>query len=88
MSTLVLPQNGSFREPFPPTRFKYEAESRERYNVRPEKKGKNVYWHMKKMINGRRYHQYVAKEGSLSQVLLENCAQLIEYQSERNGGQS
>jgi len=86
MSVLVLPQNGSFREPFPPTRFKYEAESRERYSVRPEKKGKRTYWHMRKQINGRLFNQYVAKSGSLSHVLLENCAKLIEYQSERNQG--
>ena len=84
MSFLVLPQNGYFQEPFPPSPFKYEAESRERYTVRPEKKGERIYWHMRKMINGRLFNQYVAKSGSLSHVLLENCAKLIEYQSERN----
>ena len=86
MSNLVLPQNGSFREPFPPTRFKYEAESRERYSVRPEKKGERIYWHMRKQINGRLFNQYVSKSGSLSHVMLANCAKLIEYQSARNEG--
>ncbi len=86
MSTLVLPQNGFFQEPFPPSPFKFEAESRERYSVRPEKKGERIYWHMRKQVNGILYNLYVAKVGSLSHIMLENCAKLIEYQSERNQG--
>ena len=81
MLPLILPQNGHFIEPFPPIPFKFEAESRERYSVRPDKRGERLYWFMRKQINGRLFNQYVAKSGSLSHVLLENCAKLIEYQS-------
>ena len=78
MSVLVLPQNGSFIEPYPPTRFKFEAKSRERYSVRPEKKGTRVYWHMRRMVNGRLFNLYVAPSGKLSEELLQNAASHIE----------
>lgn len=78
MSTLVLPLNGRFVEPSPPIPFKFEAESRERYPVRPERKGERVYWHMRRMINGRLFNVYLAPYGKLSHELLQNAAAQIE----------
>ena len=81
MSILVLPRNGVFQEPYPPSPFKFEAKSRERYSVRPEKKGTRIYWHMRRQINGILYNLYVAKSGALSHELLENAARYIESQA-------
>jgi len=80
--SLILPTNGRFQEPFPPCRFLFEADNRERYPVRPERRGKRVYWYMRKVVDGRLHNIYVAPEGLLTRELLDNAAKHIDGQTE------
>jgi len=80
--SLILPVHGQFTEPFPPCRFLYEAPSRIRYPVRPERRGKRWYWYMRKVIDGTLHNIYVAPEGKLESEMLENAAALIEFRAE------
>ena len=44
------------------------------YPVVPEKRGKNYYWYIRKMIYGTAYGVYVSPAGKLSAELLDNAA--------------
>lgn len=64
----------TFREPDPPAPFKFQAGNGLWLNVRPEKRGNNLYWFVNKQHNGRRHRIYVAPAGLLTRSLLENAA--------------
>lgn len=80
--SLILPQGGLFLEPFPPCRFTFESQSRARYPVRPERRGKSTYWYMRKVVDGELHNIYLAPSGKLELEMLENAAALIEARSE------
>lgn len=69
-----------FTEPNPPASFKWVTEAGKLYSVRPEARGKGVYWYMRKTVNGRLFNLYVAPAGLLSAELLNNAAAHIEAQ--------
>lgn len=65
-----------FQEPNPPKAF-YWLHNGANYAVRPEKRGQNIYWYMRKMVRGEKSNIYVAPQGKLTAVLLNNAAEQI-----------
>jgi hypothetical protein len=66
-----------FREPDPPKAFKFQAGNGLWLNVRPEKRGHNIYWFVNKQHDGKRHRLYIAPAGLLTRSLLENAAARI-----------
>ena len=71
----------NFSEPDPPTAFKY-LHNGDSYSVRPEQRGKNLYWFLNKMTAGKRHVLYLGPVGSLSSALLNNAVEQINAQGD------
>lgn len=67
----------AFREPTPPEPFKFQASNGLWLNVRPERRGNNLYWFVNKQYGGKRHRLYIASCGLLTRSLLENAANHI-----------
>jgi hypothetical protein len=68
-----------FTEPNPPRSFRWELTDFDKLevftcSVVPEKRGKNIYWYMRKSRAGKTVNLYVGPAGSLSAELLDNAA--------------
>lgn len=68
--TYLLPNN--FNEPDPPSPFRY-LRNGSSYSVRPERRGNNLYWFMRKMQAGKTAVVYLGPVGSLTRDLLDNA---------------
>lgn len=68
----------NFREPHPPQSFKFLHDG-ELYLVRPEKRGKKLYWYMRKQVNGKTRPVYLGGMGQLNLEMLQNAAIQIQY---------
>lgn len=73
----ILPTQ--FYEPDPPAPFKYLANG-DTYSIRPERRGANSYWFLRKMRGGKSATLYLAPAGSLSRDLLDNAVTQIDAQ--------
>lgn len=71
----LLPNN--FKEPDPPAPFKYLRDG-DAYSVRPERRGPNLYWFMRKMKEGKTAVVYLGPVGSLTQELVDNAITQVQ----------
>lgn len=68
--TYLLPND--FREPDPPSPFKYLKDG-DAFSCRPEQRGGNLYWFMRKMRAGKTAVVYLGPVGSLTRELVDNA---------------
>lgn len=66
----LLPSN--FREPDPPVPFRYLKDG-DAFSIRPEQRGGNQYWFMRKMRAGKTAVVYLGPVGSLTHELVDNA---------------
>lgn len=62
----------NFREPDPPEPFRYLKDG-DAFSIRPEKRGENTYWFMRKMRAGKTAVVYLGPVGSLTHEHLDNA---------------
>lgn len=79
----LLPSN--FREPDPPVPFRYLRDG-DAFSIRPEKRGGNLYWFLRKMRAGKTAVVYLGPAGSLTRELVDNAVLHVstELQGEWN----
>ena len=66
-----------FIEPDPPTPFKYLKDG-DAFPVRPERRGKSLYWFMRKMREGKTAVVYLGPVGSLTRELVDNAITQVQ----------
>lgn len=71
--------DSQFREPFPAQSFRYLSNG-DAYSVRPEPRGKGVYWYMRKKRGGVDVNLYLGPVGSLTRELMDNAVLNVESQ--------
>lgn len=70
----------NFYEPSPPTPFRWLKDGT-LYPIRPETRGNNTYWYLRKMYNGKALSVYLGGEGQLEPALLDNAVVQVEHQA-------